>query len=483
MRSLYLLIGIFFLWHSGNALDLKHAYFDSLVIDRTSLPHAVDQINKIHESHKDGAPEFWILVEDPLGMTDQVSINLKQASLSTILSVLTSGTPYFYEISGNYIILKKNRTGGSPQISEIETEIADYTCTISVESYSDDMPVSGSGSGFICLLNGIPFVVTNVHVIEKARSFNDITISTRDGSLLNPVSAFIANDRDICIIRFESDSAVEALRPRADLQGIELGVPTYLYGNALGSDVLVRSQGTIKAIGPKLFELDISAFKGNSGGPVILQDDNTIIGVLTQGELISERDEFTEAALTKLQSPFQGNLRIFATRIDNIPATKWRQLKWSAWLEEKEIIQQHYKNLLALNELVSSNSTDFDSIRVNSKYIVECPELWRAYGRLDRDYHSALKKSNYDEAIRAIDNFIKTVDTLFMPLRGTYAKELTQHYWDYDWFSTSKSGNTSGRVKQSLLRWYSKLHNDWNNNKKQWQHGLKELLKDIKGEI
>ena len=90
---------------SLSAIDFQKVYFETLEIEKQPIVDAVDYLNKIHQNQNSDGPEFKILIEDPLNMDAEVSVNLSNATLSGTLDLMLSGTGYHYIIQGNFIII------------------------------------------------------------------------------------------------------------------------------------------------------------------------------------------------------------------------------------------------------------------------------------------------------------------------------------------------------------------------------------------
>jgi SpoVK/Ycf46/Vps4 family AAA+-type ATPase len=144
----------------------------------------------------------------------------------------------------------------------------------------------GSGTGFLISPEGL--VLTAYHVVEGARS-----IRVRlNGSPRQMEASYVDGDK-------EADLAVLGIGgrnlPFANLAapgyplkyGMMLGLLGYPMGDALGTEVTYTS-GSLSSIrqspeGVSVFQIDVSAYAGNSGGPVFLTQTGEVIGVLSYG--------------------------------------------------------------------------------------------------------------------------------------------------------------------------------------------------------
>ena len=79
-------------------------------------------------------------------------------------------------------------------IAQAQHDISEYLVIIDTDV--------GSGSGFVCSLDGTNFVITNTHVLEAARKF---TFRTVNRGNLKPVRLELANDRDLARVQIENE--------------------------------------------------------------------------------------------------------------------------------------------------------------------------------------------------------------------------------------------------------------------------------------
>jgi hypothetical protein len=133
---------------------------------------------------------------------------------------------------------------------------------------------AGTGSGFICNINGINYIITNTHVMERSQRYDFKTVNH---GLLKPVKLELADDRDLARIQIDNP----------DLPGLTLATayprinqPIKVYGNSQGASVITEISGKILGVGPSEIEVDAPFVSGNSGSP-ILSKENNILGVAT----------------------------------------------------------------------------------------------------------------------------------------------------------------------------------------------------------
>ena len=464
-----ILILVCLLSSSLYAIDFNKQFFNTLEIEKMPLVKAVDRINKIHSSQSDGQPEFLILLQDPVNMNDEVSFTLKDVNLQLLLDILLSGTNYNYTASGQYIIIQRNHS--NPQAIRVADvfDSRDSVCLIEVNpSLENDLStdsLGGSGTGFLCKLNGVNFLVTNIHVIESANSISDISVRTRDNVAVELTNGFVAQDRDLCIFKLEENPNLKYLTISKSVSSLQLNAPIHLLGYPLGGGILRKADGTLDGTGSSLIELNCSAFAGNSGGPVFDSVTNEIIGVLTSVEIVS-KDKFTELARKKLTNPIDDDLRTYATRLDTVPQSSWEPLVWHIWRDEKERIHHHQNALFAVASLVESNYTPGTLIS-NQSDLIKDPDIWRAYSKCQNDYTAALSKGDRNLRASCLLDFVKFIEHYFRPLTGSQWRELSRA-WKYEWFVSRKSGNIGFGKVEDIKHLYRKYHDEWNLMRMRW---------------
>ncbi len=453
------------------AIDFQKTYFESLEFQELPLVKAIDMVNKIHSGKSNQNPEFTILLEDPINMKDPVTLSLKDVSLNELLNVLLSGTEYHFVTSGKFLIIKGHNNLVSSEKNTQNLDIRDSVCSIvvdpSVSSNMEMMGYAGTGSGFLCKIKGVEFLVTNIHVIESANYLSDIKVVTRDNLEVILTDCFVAQDRDICIFRHKKDSRLKYLDISKEVSKGQQNDSVYLMGYPLGGGTLLKAEGTLEGIGSTLVELNCSAFSGNSGGPVLSTTSNEVLGALTFVSIL-DNNVFTDLARKKLGNPFKDDLRVFATRVDTISDDSWEPLIWSSWREHKKRSYMGRTAVMAFHSLVKSNYKP-GTLIADEKYLVQDPSIWRAYKKCAEKFDRAVAKKNYVEKKQALDDFINFIEIEFRPITGLRWKELNKP-WRYNWFKSRFSGNVNFYSSaENIKRLFQAYHNDWKLMKARWE--------------
>lgn len=144
---------------------------------------------------------------------------------------------------------------------------------------------NGSGTGFIISAEG--HLLTAYHVVEGAG-----TIQFRlSGSTDLLEAAYLDGDKesDLAILKINGHNLPYAriAAPGYALRvGMALGLLGYPMGETLGAE-FTYTCGPLSSIrrpeGVSIFQIDMSAYHGNSGGPVFLTQTGEVIGVLSYG--------------------------------------------------------------------------------------------------------------------------------------------------------------------------------------------------------
>lgn len=147
------------------------------------------------------------------------------------------------------------------------------------------VPSQGTGSGVVIDREG--HIVTNAHVIQKARS---LEVTLIDGSIWPAKLVSSLPDKDLALIRIEAPQ--ERLQPIAlgDSRDLAVGQTVYAIGNPFGFQQTL-TRGVISSLDRRLMtpegvklegliQTDAAINPGNSGGP-LLDREGRLIGINT----------------------------------------------------------------------------------------------------------------------------------------------------------------------------------------------------------
>lgn len=124
------------------------------------------------------------------------------------------------------------------------------------------------GSGFITDFNGLPYFVTNQHVVAGA---SEITVIMYDGKTIKFNLNFAEASPTQDLVRFVLQPKLFPSTSRIDRRtpNLTIGSPVVALGNSEGREVVERLSGKIVNIGGKVIEVSCPIVHGCSGGPII----------------------------------------------------------------------------------------------------------------------------------------------------------------------------------------------------------------------
>lgn len=174
--------------------------------------------------------------------------------------------------------IEKAKSELEKELSMIEVTGTDFSGVIqdSLESVVSILTDSGQGSGAIITEDGD--IVTNFHVIQRARV---VKVLDYDKVLHNVKLIGFDRDYDIAVLRITSNETFDAL-DFGDSDDVKVGQTVVALGNPFGLD-FTATQGIISARrtasdGKEYLQIDVPINPGNSGGPII-DATGDIIGI------------------------------------------------------------------------------------------------------------------------------------------------------------------------------------------------------------
>lgn len=159
-----------------------------------------------------------------------------------------------------------------------------------------------TGSGFICEIDGMRYLVTNKHIIEGQ---TQLRATFSDGKSLRIGRMELAKDADL--VRFIVPTNQPAFKIRDGEPRMHESV--CVFGNSDGSMVLTDLRGEVVGVGPDKIEITAKFVHGNSGS-VVLGEDGKVLGVATYASKNSNPDDWV-----KEDSRFS-QVRRYALRLD-----------------------------------------------------------------------------------------------------------------------------------------------------------------------
>lgn len=260
----------------------------------------------------------------------------------------------------------------------------------------------GSGSGFICEVNGQAVCLTNAHVLSGNKS---LTFVTPDGGALAVAveKMHVASNRDLAFFALKSE--LPALKPAGTTLKIDIGDEVVCLGNSGGGGVVTDVRGTVVGVGPEEIEVDAPIVEGNSGSPVLHLKSGSVLGVATR----SQKD--AKPTFTTKGTRF-AEVRRFCARIEG---TTWSPYTWSDFAAEASLIESYAKHgdelTVLILEVVSGflNPTGYDNTSVGIRSAVRAfiaaatsatitsADRMRAQAAFLRDVAFELRKGPFEE--------------------------------------------------------------------------------------
>lgn len=151
----------------------------------------------------------------------------------------------------------------------------------------EDTAITGVGSGSGFVWDGAGHIVTNNHVVEKARK---IAVRLASGSVSEAELVGRAENYDLAVLRLKSTSAMPPPVAIGSSRDLKVGQAAFVIGNPFGLDQTLTT-GIISALKRRLptsggreiagvIQTDAAVNPGNSGGP-LLDSAGRLIGVTT----------------------------------------------------------------------------------------------------------------------------------------------------------------------------------------------------------
>ncbi|MFC1497665.1 trypsin-like peptidase domain-containing protein [Verrucomicrobiota bacterium] len=307
----------------------------------------------------------------------------------------------------------------------------------------------GAGSGFICRLNGTNYIITNTHVIERAKKFKFQLVN---GRILTPVRLWLADDRDLAMILVKEQD-IKACGISGDL--VKIGDPVFIYGNSEGMKVVTKLQGKIEAVGADILETSAEFVEGNSGSPMLNKKDD-VIGVATyvvvsNAERWGKKDSADNKNSKDGEKSSEQKVRRFAVRFNDrikwVPVSFENLYKQSLILNDIDLFLSDNWNIgIAISFL---NSDDRERILKALKYFEDCVS-----GRGIEDYADQEYRSQIITLSRNVVRVFERMDKGFNSRSSSVKASIRNFNFRYKGFSVIPL------KKIARVKWSTKCFND-----------------------
>lgn len=199
------------------------------------------------------------------------------------------------------------------------------------------------GSGFVAKVNGIPFIVTNIHVLAGIR---EPVFRTLDGRRLEPQSYFGAVDHDIVIMRLEEAEHYLTFVENF-LGSVSMGGSVRVTGNTQGAGVVTELRGRVMGIGPNRVEVDAAFLPGNSGSPILDGENDRVVGVAAYMQVFPELRLGDDG----LERGRRAAPRRFGYRFDSVE--EWYALDLATLHQQREALLAAHQRMMGIVALLA----------------------------------------------------------------------------------------------------------------------------------
>lgn len=212
------------------------------------------------------------------------------------------------------------RTSRSNSSNDTNTETY-QKCKNSVATVEGE---EGSGTGFLCEMDGKKYFVTNRHVAKQRGRMTAYYLDGKQMKFGLDSIIEVAENRDL--VRFEIQSERQFLKLSDKTP--DIGDSVEFYGNAGGGKVVTVTAGKILAVGQERIEIDCPIQGGNSGSPLVRVADGCVVGVTT----ISTFNRLSGDA-SKVGTRYDPNVKLtreFAVRFSGVT---WKSMSYGKFLK------------------------------------------------------------------------------------------------------------------------------------------------------
>lgn len=218
----------------------------------------------------------------------------------------------------------------------------------------------GSGSGFVVVIKGKRYVMTNAHVLEGGKT---IELRMMGGKVLEWTQMELSKQYDLARLSV-TDTVITALQVQEG--DITISDKICVFGNSLGEGTFTMLNGKVVSVGPDKFEVDAEFVRGNSGSPVI-DAGGKVMGVATY---LTYRTAQADWGVTGTR--FEG-VRRFAIRL--AAPMDWVTIAPSEYLRQVNILSDFNVYLVDLFSVITfyghfyrSHEAELRAISICSDY-------------------------------------------------------------------------------------------------------------------
>ena len=261
---------------------------------------------------------------------------------------------------------------------------------------------TGQGSGFITVLKGQKYLLSNAHVVAGVRP-PKFTLLDRTPVGVGSASAAVGHDI-VAVTVLSGGTPIPAMESVETESNI--GDAVVVLGNAEGAGVVNLLEGRIVGIGPNLVEVDAPFVPGNSGSPIIHMRSGKVIGIATY---LTMRRSVTGAQ----------SVRRFGYRLDSVQ--KWQAVDWTRFYAEADTMKKIEKTSEELGSLLS----DLVKAGRPTKPYTSAP-IRAALETFEKAQRAGIQRSEAE----------RSTETLLASLRAASLKDVREaiHRVGYDFF-------------------------------------------------
>lgn len=281
---------------------------------------------------------------------------------------------------------------------------------------SSDETSLGSGSGFIARQAGIIYFYTNAHVVSESEKLKVVFTGAQTLSLPDEMEISDEPEADD-LVRFvvTPPKDVPILQILTAKEDIKTNSKILALGNSGGAGVIPVLRGRIKAFGPYAIEVDADVIKGNSGGPVIFEGSNTVVGVVTRYQPPSSYD-------MGLRGTQFSAIRRICLRPDQV--MKWKRTSLRKFNQEEKLIKQiNVDNGLLYNlRRVVFQSNGVQGINTDALALMDRSTVGPAIADHIMHINSELKRR---DALQTTERRRQSFEEFVVEIRRLFASNIT----------------------------------------------------------